>query len=96
MIQSYPPHMRHEAFFNLWTCKEAFLKAAGTGLSIDLNRVEVSARLGEPVRLVSINGDSREASLWSLIRLDTDYGYSSVLAVEGCDWHLKCWQKDAV
>jgi 4'-phosphopantetheinyl transferase len=96
IIQSYPLSMRHEAFFNLWTCKEAFLKAAGTGLSFDLNKVEVSARAGEPVRLVSINGDSREASLWSLIRLDTVPRYASALAVEGCNLHLKCWQKDTV
>lgn len=96
MIQSYPPRMRHEAFFKLWTCKEAFLKAAGTGLSFDLNKVEVSARAGEPVRLVSIDGDSREASSWSLILLETDYCYASALAAAGCDWQLKCWQKDAV
>jgi 4'-phosphopantetheinyl transferase len=30
-----------QAFFRLWTCKEAFLKAHGSGLNISLDQVEV-------------------------------------------------------
>lgn len=31
-----------ESFYRLWTCKEAYLKAIGTGLSVEPSRVEIS------------------------------------------------------
>jgi 4'-phosphopantetheinyl transferase len=35
--------MRHEIFLKLWVRKEAVLKASGEGLSISLNRIDVSS-----------------------------------------------------
>jgi len=38
---SLPPEARHEAFFDLWTRKEAVLKAAGTGFLTDPCEVDL-------------------------------------------------------
>ncbi len=54
---------RH-GFFNLWTRKEAWLKATGIGISEGLNKVEFNCRPGDPARLVRINGREAEAQTW--------------------------------
>ena len=55
-----------EAFFTLWTCKEAYAKAIGLGLSCPLDQIQVSTGRGKPARLLDIGGDSQKADDWSL------------------------------
>jgi hypothetical protein len=45
-IASLPPAEQPNAFFACWTRKEAVLKAAGLGLTVPLDSVEVSVRPG--------------------------------------------------
>jgi 4'-phosphopantetheinyl transferase len=87
VISSLPLEQKQEAFFKGWTCKEAYLKAIGYGLA-GLEQVEVSVTPGEPAALLSIQGDSKAASRWSLQQLIPAPGYMAALAVEGHDWHL--------
>ena len=58
-----------EAFFRLWTAKEAVLKAMGTGLSTPLNALSV--RPGE------------DAPPWNLRELDLAPGYAAAVAFDG-------------
>ncbi|HSK64424.1 MAG TPA: 4'-phosphopantetheinyl transferase superfamily protein [Pyrinomonadaceae bacterium] len=58
---------RPAAFFRLWTRKEAYIKAIGTGLSHPLNTFDVTA---------PIPG-------WSIFDLDVGSDYSAALAVDG-------------
>ena len=39
---SLPPEQQEAAFFRLWTCKESFIKAVGTGLSLPLRDFRIS------------------------------------------------------
>ncbi len=89
LISSLPPEQQQEAFFKGWTCKEAYLKATGEGL-IGLEQVEVSVTPGEPAALLSIQGDAKAASRWSLHQLELESDYAAALAVEGRGWHLEC------
>ena len=70
-LRSMPTELRTEAFFNCWTRKEAYVKARGEGLSIDLSSFEVSLRPGEPPRLMR----GSDAAGWSFasLRLDNDF-----------------------
>jgi len=47
LLRSIPLLHRLEEFFICWTCKEAFLKATGTGLSFPTSRIDVYNK-GEP------------------------------------------------
>ena len=84
-LSRIPADKKLEAFFKFWTCKEAFLKAMGHGITRPMDRIEISLAPGEPARLLSVDGDLSEASRWSLWTLEPAPGYIGALAVEGSD-----------
>ena len=87
-----PAEDRAAAFFACWTRKEAYVKAKGGGLSLGLDRFAVSLVPGEPARLLQTADDPLEVERWRLEALDPAPGYAAALAVEGWDWHLRCWR----
>lgn len=91
-LRTVPRNLQIEAFFNCWTRKEAYVKARGEGLSLPLDRFDVSFAPGEPAALVRTQGDLLEASRWTLQELCPATGYVAALAVEGHSWRLSCWQ----
>jgi len=85
-----------EAFYRVWTCKEAYLKACGEGLSFGLERVEVSLSLAEPTMIRKVAGPSNASEHWTLKHLSLDLSYLGAAAVEGrsvtfkfLDWQLR-------
>jgi 4'-phosphopantetheinyl transferase len=83
-----------EAFYNCWTRKEAFIKAAGDGLSMPLDSFDVSLVPGEPARLISIQGDYAKAEHWSLQALSPGSDFIGALAVEGKYRQIAYWRWD--
>ena len=92
VLRALPAGLKQRAFLTCWTRKEAYIKARGEGLSLRLDRFDVSLMPGEPAVLLSVRGSSQEPSRWSLRELMPGLGYVATLAVEGSDWHLACWQ----
>ncbi|MEH1782467.1 MAG: 4'-phosphopantetheinyl transferase HetI [Nostoc sp.] len=84
MLRSLSPNQQQEVFFRYWTCKEAYLKATGDGLS-QLEQIEVSLTPTEPAKL-EISED------WSLFELVPANNYVAAVAVADFGWNLKCWQ----
>jgi 4'-phosphopantetheinyl transferase len=89
---SLPEDQKRAAFFNLWTRKEAWLKATGDGIADLLARVEVSFVPGEPSQLLRLPAPFPVAS-WSLCDLVPAPGFAAALAVaaagaqaEGLRW----------
>ncbi len=75
------PQLQPAAFFNLWTRKEALLKATGEGIGELLNRVEVSLVPGEPARLVSAPPQFGSERTWHLFELlSPAAGFAAALA----------------
>lgn len=91
VLHALPTSQKQEAFFNCWTRKEAYIKAIGNGLAQPLDKFDVSLAPGEPARLLSVEGDTEEASRWSLKALTPAPGYVAALAVEGHNWRLTYW-----
>jgi 4'-phosphopantetheinyl transferase len=76
-----PWEQQPAAFFNLWTRKEALLKATGEGIAHSLNRVEVSFLPGEPARVLSLPAESWAGGEWSLVDLAISPSYAGALAL---------------
>lgn len=74
-----------EAFFRCWTRKEAFIKAKGGGLSIPLDKFDVSIADNQPATLLATRPDPSEASRWQLHNLPVKSGYAAALAVSVLD-----------
>lgn len=72
---------RLEFFYQLWTAKEAVLKATGDGIGEFLGDVEVSVVEDGSYRLLRVPHGRPGASDWSLIPLRPADGYIGALAV---------------
>jgi 4'-phosphopantetheinyl transferase len=80
-----------EIFFTYWTCKEAYLKAIGSGLTQPMHQIEI-ALTAATAQLLRVEGNPAEANRWSLYLLKSTADYAAALAVEGHDWQMSCWQ----
>ncbi|MGA2660798.1 MAG: 4'-phosphopantetheinyl transferase superfamily protein [Verrucomicrobiota bacterium] len=80
-FRALPEDQKADAFFRLWTRKEAWLKATGEGITQSLARVEVSFLPGEPARLLSLPQGPAALCRWRLHDLDCAPGFVAALAV---------------
>lgn len=83
LLNSQPESMRDEAFFRCWTCKEAYIKARGRGMSIPLNKINISFLPESQPKILHVDGDKEENAHWSLFHLEPMDDYVGALAVEG-------------
>ncbi len=91
-LLNLPLEEQVEAFYNIWTRKEAFIKGRGTGLSTPLDQFEVSLAGDAPTRLLQASKEIEGACEWTLCELKPGTGYVANLAVRGDQWQLSCWQ----
>jgi 4'-phosphopantetheinyl transferase len=90
-LRGLPPNRRTSTFFILWTLKEAYLKADGTGLGVGLDHFDVSSALvGKAILRRADSG--AEVPGWSLRMLDPGPGYAAALVVQGAADHVECWR----
>lgn len=79
-IFSLPDGPRADAFFRLWTCKEAFLKVTGEGLSRSTRSYEIQL---SPPRLLWAQGIPDAPRRYSVHPLDVGDPYRAALVAEG-------------
>lgn len=75
-----PPALKQQLFFRIWTRKEAYVKAMGTGLSAPLDRFDVSVLPAARPAILRIEGDAQQASQWTLHHLDPSPTHVGALA----------------
>jgi 4'-phosphopantetheinyl transferase len=91
VLRTIPFPAKQEAFFNCWTRKEAYLKAVGEGLAAPLDSFDVTLGLGEPPRMLTLEGDPERASRWFLHHLRPAADYLGAIAIEGGAWEVRTW-----
>ena len=92
LFQKVTVDQQPAAFFNLWTRKEALLKATGVGITGGLNELEVTFLPGEPARLLAVAGDANKAAQWSLQDLSPASGFAGAVAVQAQNLRVQCWK----
>jgi 4'-phosphopantetheinyl transferase len=88
-LSALPAAEKQVAFFRYWTCKEAYLKALGTGLSQSLQTTNISLLADKPVlfRTSSAIPDSD----WFLEELTPAFNYTAALVVQGNQCLIGYW-----
>ena len=76
---------RYKSFFSLWTCKEAYLKAIGCGLSGGLRNVALSEQADRWSLSCETGDGSRRLDHWTIRSLKLKDGYAAAVAIEGTD-----------
>jgi len=80
-LESLPEDQIHDAFFNGWTRKEAYIKALGKGLAIPLSKFQVSLSPEKPAELIETKHDPVQVSKWKLYSLKVPDGYAGAVMV---------------
>lgn len=78
---SQPLKKQKEVFFDLWTGKEAVLKARGMGLSLDLKSFDIKLS-DNKVSLTETRDDLTEAKRWQMRIISLNEGYSAAAAFD--------------
>jgi 4'-phosphopantetheinyl transferase len=70
VLEALPEASRNDAFYSLWTCKEAVLKAQGRGIAFGLHRLSFDLRDsdGHVLDLAQIDVEAGPAARWQLCR----------------------------
>lgn len=89
---SLPKEKRPTAFFNLWTRKEALLKATGEGIAHCLNQVEVSFMDGEDARLKKTTPGLGDLADWTLKEIPAPAGFAASVAIKNPRVRVHCHQ----
>jgi len=78
-LRALPREHQVEGFYNCWTRKEAYVKARGPGLSIELDSFDVSLAPGAEAKI--LRGDDKLG--WSLVSFKPDHGCVAAMATQG-------------
>jgi 4'-phosphopantetheinyl transferase len=91
-IQAAPEPGRRQAFFNCWTRKEAYLKARGDGITVNLESFAVSVENTDTPSLLRCEINSPEE--WSMRSLHPHDQYVAALAMASPACRLRLLQLD--
>lgn len=80
--EAVPPAQRSEAFFNIWTRKEAYVKAVGRGLALALDSFDVSIESGPAARLLRPSALVDDGRSWSLAAPVAEPGASLAVVLQ--------------
>jgi 4'-phosphopantetheinyl transferase len=91
-FSALPEEQKTTAFFNLWTRKEAWLKATGEGIAHSLHLVEVSFLPGEAAQLSHLPAELATTADWRLHNLAPATDFVGALALNCADQAVNCWR----
>lgn len=76
------PHEVNAGFFTLWTCKEAYIKALGLGLSKPLDSFEISLAKSREPKILFDSDDNTLPNSWRLLLFEPGPNVLGCVAVD--------------
>jgi 4'-phosphopantetheinyl transferase len=92
-LQALPAGERPDAFFRIWTRKEAFVKAQGQGLSLPLHGFDVTVDAGDPPAILRCEWDDSVPGRWTLWDVTREIGCPAAVALAGCGFSLQVFSQ---
>lgn len=90
-LRSLPDQLQLPGFYRGWTCKEAYIKAMGRGMSLPLKSFAVAMNPTEPAALRWVEQNLDEPSRWTVTAIDVGWDYAAAAMVNQTDLKWKCW-----
>jgi 4'-phosphopantetheinyl transferase len=90
-VQQLPADLQHAGFYRVWTCKEAYLKGTGRGMSLPLGRFAVCADPRLPLRLLHVEDEPTEPARWHLHALYPADDFAAAVMWDGPATAVNCW-----
>jgi 4'-phosphopantetheinyl transferase len=96
-LDTLPVAARRDAFFSVWTCKEACAKLTGEGISSAPARFEISLRPGQALADLGIRSSAEAEGRWTVRSLRRGPDWAMAVAAEGGGWNLdlRQWSRRA-
>lgn len=82
-LQALPEALQSTGFYRVWSCKEAYMKATGHGMSLPLGRFAVCADPRLPARLVEVRDEPAETARWYVRALHPAQDYAAAVMWDG-------------
>lgn len=89
LINNCAMEQQQQRFYQLWTAKEAYLKATGEGLSGGLENLEIKLNREGHIYLHSIKNQEKLAQCWSLYNFIPENNFIATVACFGKKKNLK-------
>ncbi len=86
--------LQKELFYKVWTCKEAFIKAIGTGLSFPLKEIEFKINNNKTIEFQSIHGDLSYWEKWNIFTFNPIPNFISSMVVENSGLKIRRYSWD--
>lgn len=87
-LQNQPPNQQRESFYQLWTRKEALIKAIGEGISFDNLKTDMTRSDGLPTQ-TQVTLNKQLYCVQQVPKAATPAGYSCAIAVQAAEFLLE-------
>ncbi len=91
-LANLPVEKQLAGFYRGWTCKEAYLKATGRGMSLSLSSFCVAIDPAQSASLLSVVDQPTEPERWMIQSLELASGYAAAVMVACPDCRIERWK----
>jgi 4'-phosphopantetheinyl transferase len=90
-LKSLKPEKQVNGFYRGWTCKEAYIKARGDGLSLSLASFRVSIDPDRPASLCHVDDQPNEPAKWTTESLKVGENHAAAAMVRRPECRIALW-----
>ena len=90
-LKGLQPEKQLTGFYRGWTCKEAYIKAKGNGLSLSLSSFRVIIDPDRPASLRHIDGQPDEPCNWTTESLEVSNHHAAAVMIHRPECRIALW-----